>query len=65
MKKLESQIMTLAQSVGATKTTDGRYYHCAIHGVNLQEIICLILNYFDLEIVRLPEEKKLRKRSKK
>ena len=59
--KTKFKLDTLAQSIGATKTQGGLYYG-AIEGLSLRAVIILILKYFNLEIVRLPSEIKLKKR---
>lgn len=60
--KTKFKIDTLAQTIGARKTPEGLYYG-AIEGLSLRAVILLILKYFNLEIVKYPEETKLKKKS--
>ena len=59
--KTRNKIDTLAQAVGAKEGEHGLFYG-AIEGLSLRAVVLLILKYFNLEIVRLPEENKLKKR---
>ena len=59
--KTRNKIDTLAQAVGAKEAGHGIFYG-AIEGLSLRAVILLILKYFNLEIVRLPAEIKLKKR---
>ena len=60
--KTRNKIDALAQTVGAKEGQHGLFYG-AIEGLSLRAVILLVLEYFNLQIVRYPGETKLKKKS--